>query len=94
MLDVLTGTWRALAADHIRTPNWSHDSQFIYYDTEGVVRCLRRVRLSDGKVEDLMDLSHYQVAAYWWSGLTPDDSPMILRNLIATEVYALRLEIR
>ena len=41
-----------------------------------------------------MDLSHYQVAAYWWSGLTPDDSPMILRNLSATEVYALRLEIR
>ena len=94
VLDLQTGNWRAMAADHIRTPNWSHDSQFIYYDTEGAVWCLRRVRLSDGKVEDLLDLSHDQIAAYWWSGLTPDDEPMILRNLSPTEVYALRLEIR
>ena len=29
-----------------------------------------------------------------WSGLTPDDSPLILRNLGAMEVYALELERR
>jgi hypothetical protein len=35
-----------------------------------------------------------RVADFGWSGLTSDESPMILRDLIAREVYALRSEIR
>jgi hypothetical protein len=77
----------------VGNPTWSHDGQFIYYDTEGGTHMLRRVRVSDGRVEDLVDLLHYPLAAYWWNGLAPDDSPIILRSLRATEVYALALDV-
>jgi len=92
LFDLSTGTWRLLAADHVDNPTWSRDSQFIYYDTEGPVRMLRRVRVSDGFVQDIADLQHYPVAAPWWSGLTPDDAPLVLRNLGATEIYALEFD--
>jgi hypothetical protein len=95
VFDFETRQWRALPADHVDNPTWSHDGQFIYYDTQGLIRALRRVRVADGTVDTLFDLEHYPVAAYWWSGLTPDDdSPVILRNLGAPEVYALQLQRR
>jgi Tol biopolymer transport system component len=91
IFDFQTDRWHALPADHVDNPNWSHDGKYIYYDTydtEGRVRSLRRVRVADGRVEPLADLP---VASYRWSGLAPDDSPIVLMNLGTTEVYALEL---
>jgi Tol biopolymer transport system component len=92
--DMKTRVWRALPdANHINNPSWSHDSKFIYYDTEGGPRLLRRVRIADGHVEDLMDLVDYLVEVPW-SGLAPDDSPLILHDTGSVNMYALTLRRR
>jgi Tol biopolymer transport system component/DNA-binding winged helix-turn-helix (wHTH) protein len=83
--------WRPVAADHIDNPAWSRSGEFIYYHTEGNQHRVRRVRLADGMVNELADLSEYKIAAYWWSGLAPDDSFLVLRNTGPAQIYGLRL---
>jgi Tol biopolymer transport system component len=94
LFDFATGSWRALEADHLDNPSWSSDSKSIYYNTEGGARALRRVRLSDGIVEEIVSLEGYPLKAYWWSGLSLDGSPLILRSPGGPEIYALDLERR
>ncbi len=94
LYDVGRKKWRQTAADKINNPNWSADSKFIYYDTEGSERLLRRIGIADGRVVTLFDLNNYAFLAGNWSGLAPDDSPLILRNLGASDIYSLALEIR
>ena len=92
--DLATRTWRSLSgATHVNEPTWSGDSKFIYYDNEGGPRVLRRVRVADGAVEDLLDLSDYPLAAHW-SGLSADGAPMLLRDVGTQHVYALKLGTR
>lgn len=87
-------TWRSTEAASVNNPTWSPDSRFIYYDTEGHTRALRRVRAADGHVEELVNFDYYPALSWWWSGVSPDGSPLILRNLGDTEIYALELESR
>lgn len=94
LFDVKAGVWRAIAADHIDNQTWSKDSRFIYYHTEGGVQALRRVRIPTGEVEDVVSLEGYPLRVYWWSGLSLDDSPLVLRHLGSPELYALDLERR
>jgi hypothetical protein len=94
LFDVTTGLWRAINADHVDSSTWSKDGESIYYHTEGRVRALRRVRLPSGTVEEVVNLEGFPLRAYWWSGLSLDDSPLVLRHLGAPEIYALDLERR
>jgi len=88
--DRQTHVWRPLPkALQVDTPSWSHDSAFIYYKTEGTRSALRRVRVSDGSVEDFRSLQDDPIVA--WGGLAPDDSPLLLRDVGPTNLYALRL---
>jgi Tol biopolymer transport system component len=92
IFDRQTNVWRALPnVLHVNTPSWSHDSKFISYDTEGRFS-LRRVRLADNKVEE------FPIPPDWgllqWSGLAPDDSPLLLRDVGTRNVYALKFERR
>jgi DNA-binding winged helix-turn-helix (wHTH) protein/Tol biopolymer transport system component len=92
LFDTNKRTWRSLDANHVDNPTWARDGRYVYYHTEGVQVALRRIRVSDGRVEELVDLEYYPRAATWWSGLALDGSPIILRNFV--QVYALDLERR
>lgn len=94
LFDTGTRTWRALDADRIDNASWSRDGAYIYYDTEDGPHALRRVRISDGRVDELVNMSDYPNLAYWWSGIALDNSPIILRNLGSVQIYALDLEFR
>jgi hypothetical protein len=52
-----------------------------------------RVKVSDGKRERLasIDFRRVQAGWYWWNGLTPDDSPLVLRDESTEEVYFIGL---
>ncbi len=69
-------------------------SSYIHYDTEGGLRSLRRVRISDGKVEAIVDLTNYPLAHYGWSGLSLDGSPIVLGKRYDMEIYAFDIERR
>jgi Tol biopolymer transport system component len=95
LFDFETQTRRSIEAERVNNPNWSRDGRYIYYDTDGQPRALRRVRISDGRVEELINMETFPtVAAYWWSGLAPDDSQIIFRTIGSAEIYALELKTR
>ena len=95
LFDTKLGTWRELTnAHHVNEPTWSRDSQFIYYDSEGQSPAtLRRVRVADGTVEEVASLEHCPCATQW-SGLTPDDEPLVLHDAGSVKLYALKLGTR
>jgi Tol biopolymer transport system component len=92
LYDIKRKTWRQTEAKDVNNPTWSKDSQYIYFDTGGENRSLRRIRVADRKIDFLTDLRGYPNLAWWWSGLSPDNSPLILRNLDSFDIYALTLE--
>jgi len=74
-------------------PSWSHDSRYIYFDTTlSEDAAFFRVRISDHKLEQLFSLKG--VRRLWgpfgpWTGLTPDDTPLTVRDISSQEIYAL-----
>jgi len=93
VFELATRKWTEVAQMPIGYPSWSHDSQYLYFDT-GLTHdpAFYRVRISDRKLEQLADLKG--VRRYWgdfgeWSGLTADDAPLLSLNASSQEVYAL-----
>jgi DNA-binding winged helix-turn-helix (wHTH) protein/Tol biopolymer transport system component len=94
LYDVNAKTWRELGSPHIDNPTWSHDSRYIYFTCEGseAGTDVFRIAVSDGKIERVATFDGINRAASWLSGLTPDDSPLILRDIGTQEVYALDVD--
>jgi len=94
LFDVRTERWTTLA-DSITGdgPNWSSDSQYIYVDTLQANRpVVERIRIRDGKRSTLVDLAPLQKSPGqldYWIGLAPDNSPILLHQFTAVEVYSL-----
>ena len=89
VFDLQTNRWKKLLDGAIQEPVWSHDDQYIYFvDATGDHRVLHRVRMSDSKLERIMDLAGFPYLGTWL-GLTPDDAPLMLRDVRQTEIYAL-----
>jgi hypothetical protein len=72
---------------------WSKDSKYIYFDTGlSPDPVFYRVRVLDRKVARVASLKGLRRVIFaWtpWSGLTPDGSPLVLRDTSSQEVYAL-----
>jgi Tol biopolymer transport system component len=87
--------WRRLAGDlgAIGTPAWSHDGRYVYFDAASPHdSTYMRVKVSDGKVEQLASLKNVRrFLGIWgfWSGLAPGDIPLLARDAGEQEVYAL-----
>ena len=71
----------------------SHDGRYIYFDTTlSEDPAFFRVRISDHKLERLLSLN--ELPRYWgpfgtWTGLAPDDSLLLDRDISSQEIYAL-----
>jgi len=90
-----TGKWRDTGVGPVNNSTWSHDSQYVYYDTPGAVAensGIYRVRISDCKREQVARFGSIRRAAWGWSGLTPSDEPLILRDIGTSEIYALDVD--
>jgi Tol biopolymer transport system component len=93
LFDRFNQQWQDLVSLPIGYPSWSHDSQYIYFDTTlNEDAAFYRVRISDHKLERLFSLKGFR--EYWstfgsWTGLAPDDSPLLVRDISNQEIYAL-----
>jgi Tol biopolymer transport system component/DNA-binding winged helix-turn-helix (wHTH) protein len=93
LYDRVSQQWQELVSLPIGYASWSHDGQHIYFDTTlSKDAAFYRVRISDRKLERLFSLSGLR--RYWgpfgpWTGLAPDDSPLLVRDTSSREIYAL-----
>ena len=93
LFDRATQQWTDLVNMPMGYPSWSHDGQYLYFDTTLTGDpAFFRVRVADHRLERLVSLSGLQ--RFWgsfssWTGLAPDDSLLLVRDTSSQEIYAL-----
>jgi Tol biopolymer transport system component len=96
LYEFATATWSDLVVHDVGFPQWSRDSKYVYFDTgPSTELAVYRVRIADRKLERVADLRNFRrVVEPWtsWMGLTPDGSPLLMRDIGSQEVYALDFE--
>jgi Tol biopolymer transport system component len=98
LYNLKTQKWEELTKVAAGYPSWSRDGKYIYFGNLPYQReaAFFRVRISDRKLEQVVsfkELIHpYGILGAGWIGLTPDDSPLLLRNVGSEEIYALDWE--
>src|ERR1700730_17196839 len=96
LFDFTSQKWSEFLKMGVGFTEWSKDGKYIYFDTglsEGAA--VYRVRVADRKLERVADLKGLRRVVFaWtpWSGVTPDGSPLLLRDISSQEVYALDFE--
>jgi serine/threonine protein kinase/Tol biopolymer transport system component len=90
-------TWsEVMQGRNVAFPNWSRDSNSIYFlswpENPGVFR----MRLRNSSVERVLDLKDFEPTGYWddWLGLDPHDAPLLLRDTGLQDVYAFTIGTR
>jgi hypothetical protein len=94
LFDFKKQTWEELTTrTPVGYPNWSRDGKYLYYDTQsGNEPGFYRVRISDRKIERIVSFRDIARESYLfgpWAGLTPDESPLLVRDAGVQEIYAL-----
>ena len=95
LLDLQAQTRTELAKGAWGYPTWSRDSNYVYVDTLDRDPAFVRVRVSDHKVERMVDIKGITRTAGMfgpWTGLAPDGSPLFQRDTSVDEIYALEWE--
>lgn len=88
--------WEEIAKMSMGFPNWSKNGEYIYFLHEEDQPSVMRIRIRDRKIERVADLKNFQQTGYWgiWLGISPDDSPLLLRDTGTQEIYALDWQIQ
>jgi DNA-binding winged helix-turn-helix (wHTH) protein/Tol biopolymer transport system component len=101
LFDLSTQKWTEAFASGVAWEQWSHDGRYIYFsDMHNLAKELHprvvRLRLSDGKIENIVDLQNVGRLTGGsfgaWFGLAPDDSLLLARNISTQEIYALEVD--
>jgi Tol biopolymer transport system component len=93
IFDFTTGKWSGFESDPIDNKWWSADGKYFYFDKYmDNDPAIYRLRLSDRSIERVTSLNGVRRSFSdmgWWMGITPDGSPMVLRDTSIEEVYAM-----
>jgi eukaryotic-like serine/threonine-protein kinase len=97
LFDFQSQKWTELGKSVVNAPAWSRDGSYIYFDNYPAQKepALLRLRLSDHKIEHVLSLKNIRRAAGYpgvWSGIDPDGSPLIVRDIGNQEIYALDVQ--
>jgi eukaryotic-like serine/threonine-protein kinase len=97
LFDFTTQQWTALTP-FVNYPCWSSNGQYLYFQDwsktigDGSVQIVR-LSVSDHKLEKIVDLKDLRRLALGtvvnWSGLAPDGSLLLARDVSAQEIYAI-----
>jgi Tol biopolymer transport system component/DNA-binding winged helix-turn-helix (wHTH) protein len=95
LYDFKSQAWsRIVENTYVGDMNWSSDGRYLYYSRRGSDPAILRKRLLDGAIEQVADLNGVRQTGFrsgFWMGLTPDDSPLVLRDIGTEEIYSLDL---
>jgi Tol biopolymer transport system component/DNA-binding winged helix-turn-helix (wHTH) protein len=99
LLQFDTGQWSDFATGQdIEYPNWSRDSQELFFESSlNGERVLLRVNLATRRSERVLSLAGIRRVSVpfgvQWTGLAPDNSALIMRDVGIREIYALTLDL-
>ncbi len=95
LFDFKTRKWTEQSRLDTGWQSWSRDSKYVYFlafnpNLEGVFR----VTVRNNKLDKIVDLKNFRPAGSWgaWLSLTPEDDPLVLRDVGPPEIYALSLD--
>ena len=95
--DTKSRSWGELATmQNVSNPVWSHGGKYVYFDSFEVADpAIYRVELATHKVTQLVSLRDFHLTSLVspTMTLTPDDSPVRLRNTGIEEIYGLDLAV-
>ena len=94
LFDSQTHQWTELANGSLSWLNWSHDGHYVYVLDYSGRNAVVRIQVSDHKSEIVADLKNFVSAGRYGGALalTPDDSPLLLRDTGTQDVYAVDWE--
>ncbi|HXH50995.1 MAG TPA: winged helix-turn-helix domain-containing protein [Terriglobia bacterium] len=75
---------------------WSSDSKYIYFNSFENEPWLCRLRVADAHLDRLASLKGIRqtgVFGWPWSGVTPDGSPLVLRDIGTSEIYSVDVDL-
>jgi len=99
LLDFKTGEW-SVWIDGLGTlsyPTWSRDGKYLYFaasatDSPGYYRT-KVGQLRAERLVELQNVRQFSGGLGTWSAITPDGSPLFVRDLSTDEIYALDLDL-
>lgn len=96
LYDVAAKTWKMLATTSVADPVWSADSRAIYLHAfMANTQPIYRVSIPDGKLEEVASLTSFRtgdIADYFFSGITPDNVPLVRARTATGNLYMLDLD--
>jgi serine/threonine protein kinase len=99
LYDTQARTWKKLlqVRDTIGFLTWSRDSTSISFDATLTDQpAIYRLRLSDSKLDRIVDLKSYRLflSHFYtpWTGLAPGDAPLFVRDISTSEIYAFNVD--
>jgi serine/threonine protein kinase/Tol biopolymer transport system component len=90
LFDLGRRKWTELVKGSLSWLCWSHDGQFVYVLDYRQKSAVMRVRVSDGRIEQVADVKDFPAAGRYGGALalTPDDEPLLLRDTGTQDVYS------
>jgi Tol biopolymer transport system component len=96
LFDFVTQKWTQVFGSPLGYLLWSHDGKYIYFQDMRNSERIVRLRLSDRKMENMVDIKNVGRLTTGtfvdWFGLAPDDSPLFARDISTSEIYALEMD--
>ena len=94
LFDSQTQKWSQLLKVRAAFLSWSKDGQYVYFLRFEVNPAALRVRIVDGTVEQVFDLTNLPITGNIgpWLGLDPNDHVLVLKDTGTQDIYALDWE--
>jgi Tol biopolymer transport system component len=96
LFDFTNQKWEVAARLNAGYMTWPSDSEALYFDTWlEKDPALYRLRIRDRNLERVVSLANVRRVFGWggpWSGLTPDNCPLVLRDTGTADIYALDVD--
>jgi DNA-binding winged helix-turn-helix (wHTH) protein/Tol biopolymer transport system component len=96
LFDTTTRTWKTLADTSVADPVWSADSKAIYIHAfMAEAQPIYRVSIPDGRLDPIASLADFrsgEAADYFFSGITPDNTPLVRSRSSTGNLYSLDLD--
>ena len=96
LFDVAARTWRLLAETSVADPVWSADGKAIYIHAfMSPTQPIYRVDIPTGQLQQIADLISFrsgETADYFFSGITPDNVPLVRARSSTGNLYSIDLD--